>query len=71
MTFSLDQRLYNLKISKKDLHEECKNRGRKVSYSTICKAINEPGTVLYSVEKKIVDTIQELEKEKGIVSIEF
>lgn len=63
MKQSLDQRLYKLGMSKKDLQKKCANRGRKVGYDSITK-------VLYSTEKKITDTIQELEAERGI-SAEF
>lgn len=70
MKQSLDQRLYNLRMSKKDLQKECANRGRKVSYDSISKALSNLNEVLYSTEKKIIDTIQELEAERGI-SAEF
>ena len=36
MTYSLDQRLYNLKLNKKDLHEICVNKGLEISYGTVC-----------------------------------
>lgn len=70
MEQSLDQRVYNLKMSKKDLHNECINRGRKVSYSSVCKFLSDPSEVLYATEKKITDTIREIEAERGI-SAEF
>lgn len=70
MKQSLDQRLYNLGMSKKDLQKECANRGRKVGYDFIMKVLSHSNEVLYSTEKKITDTIQELEAERGI-SAEF
>lgn len=70
MKQSLDQRLYNLGMSKKDLQTECANRGRKVDYDSITKVLSHSNEVLYSTEKKITDTIQELEAERGI-SAEF
>ncbi len=71
MTFSLDQRLYNLKLSKKDLHEICVNKGLEISYSTVCRVINYPGEVLYKYEKMVTDVISELEAKRGITDIEF
>lgn len=70
MKQSLDQRLYNLQMSKKDLQRECANRGRKVGYDSISKVLANSNEVLYSTEKKITDTIRELEAERGI-SAEF
>lgn len=71
MQYSLDQRRYRLDISRKQLHEECNNRGRKISYNAVCQVINEPGELLHHTEKLVIDTIEELEAEKGIVSSEF
>lgn len=72
MQFSLDQRLYNMKITKRKLCNECANRGRKVSYDSILKVINDsPYSTTYGTRKKVIDTIEELEKEKGIKSIDF
>lgn len=71
MTFSLDQRLYNLKLSKKDLHEICVNKGLEISYSTVCRVINYLGEVLYRYEKIVTDVISELEAKRGITDIEF
>lgn len=51
MQFSLDQRRYRLNLSRKQLHEECNRRGRKISYGAVCKTINEPGESLYTAEK--------------------
>lgn len=70
MKQSWEQRLYNLKMSKKDLQKECVNRGRKVGYDSIAKVLSHSTEVLFSTEKKITDTIQELEAERGI-SAEF
>ncbi len=70
MKQSLDQRLYNLGMGKKDLQKECASRGRKVGYDSITKVLSHSNEVLYSTEKKITDTIQELEAERGI-SAEF
>lgn len=70
MKQSWEQRLYNLQMSKKDLQKECVSRGRKVSYDSITKVLSHSTEVLYSTEKKITDTIQELEAERGI-SAEF
>lgn len=66
MKYSLDQRLYNMNITKKDLQKECVKRGRNISYSSVCKVINEPEEVLYSTEKKVIETVEELEHERGI-----
>lgn len=71
MQFSLDQRLYNLNMSKKELCEECNLRGRKISYGTVCRVIEHPGEVLYKYEKMVVDTVSELEAIRGITDIEF
>lgn len=72
MEFSLDQRLYNMRISMKELLRECEKRNRKVSYSTVRKVINEPYYVVsYDVRRKVIQTIEELEKEKGITDIMF
>ena len=71
MTFSLDQRLYNLKLNKKDLHEICVNNGLEISYGTVCRVINYPGEVLYKYEKMVTDVISELEAKRGITDIEF
>lgn len=70
MKQSLDQRLYNLGMNKKDLQRECANRGRKVGYDSICKILSNSNEVLFSTEKKVTDTISELETERGI-SAEF
>lgn len=70
MKQSWEQRLYNLKMSKKDLQKECVSRGRKVGYDSITKVLSHSTEVLYSTEKKITDTIKELEVERGI-SAEF
>lgn len=70
MKQSLDQRLYTLGMSKKGLQKECANRGRKVGYDSITNVLSHSNEVLYSTEKKITDTIQELEAERGI-SAEF
>lgn len=71
MQFSLDQRLYNLNMSKKELCEECNRRGRRISYGTVCRVIAHPGEVLYKYEKIVVDTISELEALRGITDIDF
>lgn len=71
MQYSLDQRRYGLDLSRKQLWEECNRRGRKISYTAVCKAINEPGESLYQTEKIVTDTILELEAEKGIASSGF
>lgn len=71
MQFSLDQRRYRLNLSRKQLCEECNLRGRKISYGAVCKVINEPGESLYQTEKIVLDTIAELEVERGITSSEF
>ena len=70
MKQSGEQRLYNLQMSKKDLQKECVSRGRKVGYDSITKVLSHSTEVLYSTEKKITNTIQELEAERGI-SAEF
>lgn len=70
MKQSWEQRLYNLQMNKKDLQKECVRRGRKVGYDSITKVLSHSTEVLYSTEKKITDTIQELEAERGI-SAEF
>lgn len=71
MTFSLEQRLRNLKLSKKDLHEICVDRGFKISYSTVLRVFSEPEEVLYKYEKIVTDMIVELEAKRGITDIEF
>lgn len=71
MQYSLDQRLYNLNMSKKELCEECNCRGRKISYNMVCRVINQPGDAFYKYEKIVSDTISELEAIKGITDIEF
>lgn len=71
MRFSLDQRRYRLNLSRKQLWEECNLRGRKIGYSSVCKAIDTPLEVEYKTKKKVSDTILDLEKEKGITDIDF
>lgn len=71
MTFSLDQRRYRLNLTKKQLHEECLKRGRKIGYSSVCTTIENPGELLYTTEKKVIDTIAEIEAERRITDIEF
>ena len=72
MEFSLNQRLYNMHITMKDLLRECEKRGRKVSYNTVRKVINEPYyAVDWNLRSKVIQTIEELEKEKGITDIMF
>lgn len=71
MTYSLDQRLYNMKLSKKDLYEICVSKGLKISYDMVRRVINEPGEVLYKYEKMVTDVISELEAKRGITDIEF
>ena len=71
MTFSLDQRLYNMKLSKKDLHEICVDKGHKISYSMVCRVLNEPGEVMYKYKRIVIDVISELEAKRGITDIEF
>lgn len=71
MTYSLDQRLYNMKLSKKNLHEICVSKGLKISYDMVRRVINEPGEVLYKYEKMVTDVISELEAKRGITDIEF
>lgn len=72
MEFSLNQRLYNMHITMKDLLRECEKRGRKVSYKTVRKVINEPYyAVDWSLRTKVIQTIEELEQEKGITDIMF
>ena len=71
MQFTLDQRRYRLNLSRKQLWEECSRRGRKIGYSSVCKAIDTPVEVGYKTEKKVSDTITELENEHGITGIDF
>lgn len=71
MTYSLDQRLYNLKLSKKDLHKIYVDKGFKISYDTVRRVINEPGEVLYKYEKIVTDVISGLEAKREITDIEF
>ncbi len=71
MQFSLDQRRYRLNMSCRQLWEECNRRGRTVSYDMVRKVINQSGEVLYHTEKKIVDTLAEIEMERGMTDIEF
>lgn len=71
MTYSLDQRLYNMKLSKKNLDEICVSKGLKISYDMVRRVINEPGEVLYKYEKMVTDVISELEAKRGITDIEF
>lgn len=71
MTYSLDQRLYNMKLSKKDLHEICVDKGYKISYDMVRRVLSEPGEVMYKYKKIITDVIAELEAKRGITDIEF
>ena len=75
MLFSLQQRLWNMNISKKDLEKECLKRDRKVSYDVIRHIINGSYHAFYEVSNKtwfkVLNTIEELEAEKGIKSIEY
>lgn len=71
MKFSLDQRRYRLDMSRKQIQQECDRRGRKVSYSAVCKAFTEPEELLPNTIQKIEDTITELEKERGITSTDM
>ena len=72
MEFSLEQRLFNLRISRKDLERECSSRNRKVSYETVRKVINEPYYMTgREVREKVLETLTELEQERGIKSILF
>jgi len=71
MQFSLDQRAYRLGLSKKQLWDECNRRGRRISYSSVCAAVNYPGEIAYKLEKKVNDTIAELEAEQGITDVNF
>jgi hypothetical protein len=71
MTFSLDQKLYNMKLSRKDLHEICVDKGYNISYNMVCRVLNEPGEVMYKYKKIVTDVISELESKRGITDIEF
>ena len=71
MTYSLDQRLYNMRMSKKDLHGLCSDKGLKISYNMLCRVFSDPGEVQYKYEKMITDVISELEEKRGIIDIEF
>lgn len=71
MAFSLDQKLYNMKLSRKDLHEICVDKGHKISYNMVCRVLNELGEVMYKYKKIVTDVISELESKRGITDIEF
>ncbi len=71
MEYSLDQRRYRLDLSKKQLHEECNRRGRKISYQAVCTVINEPRMLSPAIENMVRDTIKELETSRGITDIDF
>lgn len=70
MQFTLDQRQYRLNITKKQLCDECNSRGRKISYPTVCKVIEEPNEASYKTKEIVSATITEMELERGIVSSE-
>lgn len=72
MEFSLEQRLYNMRISMRELLRECEKRNRKVCYNSVRKVIKEPPYMIdYEIRRKVLQTIEELEKEKGITDIMF
>lgn len=71
MQFSSEARCNRLKLNRKQVWVECNNRGRKISYGSVCTAINSPGELLYTTEKLVIDTISEIESERGMTDIEF
>lgn len=71
MQFSLDQRRYNLNMSKKEFYKVCVSKGLKISYSMVCRVFNEPGEVEYKYEKMVKDVLSQLEAKRGITDITF
>lgn len=69
--YSLDQRLYRLGLTKKDIYEQCKARGIKISYQKVQETIEYPNEVDYKYKEKVRKVITELESQKGITDIYF
>lgn len=69
--YSLDQRLRNLKLNRKDIYEQCKSKGIKISYQKVCEVINCPNEVDYKYKEIVRKVISDLEFIRGITDIYF
>lgn len=56
--YTLDQRLYRLNMTKKALHKQCVNRGKRISYEKVCQSVNFP----METESKYIALLREGDK---------
>ena len=71
MEYTLDQRLYRLNMTKKDLYEQCKIRGEKISYEKVRQSVNYPTEAEPKYTDILRKVISEIETERGITDIYF
>lgn len=69
--YTLDQRLYRLGLSKKDIYEQCKARGKRISYEKICEAVNFPMEADLKYTNIVKTVVSEIEAEREITDIYF
>lgn len=66
MKQSLDQRRYNLNITRKQIYEECRARNIKISYNSVSDVIANKEGVSFHFIKLIDDLLTCLEGEQNI-----
>ena len=69
--YTLDQRLYRLNMTKKDLHEQCKSRDKRISYEKVCQSVNFPMETEPKYTDLLREVVSEIEMERGITDIYF
>lgn len=69
--YTLDQRLYRLNMTKKDLYEQCKIRGKRISYGKVCQSVNFPTETEPKYTNLLREIVSEIEKKRGITDIYF
>ncbi len=69
--YSLDQRLYRLNMTKKDLHEQCKSRGKRISYEKVCQSVNFPMETDPKYTNLLREVVSGIEMERGITDKYF
>lgn len=69
--YSLDQRLYRLNMTKKDLYEQCKIRGKRISYEKVCQSVNFPMETDPKYTNLLREVVSGIEMERGITDKYF
>lgn len=69
--YTLDQRLYRLNMTKKALHKQCVNRGKRISYERVCQSVNFPMETEPKYINLLREVVSEIEMERGITDIYF